>query len=90
MKIKKLTRQYNGSEEFTHMVQYILKDAGEFVKHRAWCWETWGPSCELEYRHRLGEVNANLRWCWMSDDNGRIRIYFASATEASHFGLRWS
>jgi hypothetical protein len=26
----------------------------------------------------------------MSDDNGRIRIYFATSNEASHFALRWA
>lgn len=89
MKIKKLTRQYSGSNEFTHMVSYILKDSGMFVKHRQWCWETWGPSCELEYRWRVG-TSANPHWCWMSDTVGRIRIYFASEGEASHFALRWA
>jgi hypothetical protein len=89
MKIKKLTRQYSGSNEFTHMVSYILKDTGKFVEHRQWCWETWGPSCELDYRWRVGTL-ANPRWCWMSDTVGRIRIYFASEGEASHFALRWA
>jgi hypothetical protein len=89
MKIKKLTRQYAGSGDFTHMVGYIVKDAPEFVEHRQWCWETWGPSCELDYLYRIGDKR-NTRWCWMSDDNGRIRIYFATSNEASHFALRWA
>jgi hypothetical protein len=89
MKIKKLTRQFSGGDAFTHMVQYIYKDADKFVEHRQWCWETWGASCELEYYHKTGKLND--RWCWMSDySNSRIRIYFASQKEASHFGLRWS
>ena len=89
MKVKKLTRQYSGGADFTHMVQYLLKDAAQFVEHRQWCWDTWGPSCELDYLYRVGEKR-NSRWCWMSADNGRIRIYFGSEKEASHFALKWA
>jgi hypothetical protein len=89
MKIKKLTKQYSGGDKFTHMVQYIYKNGPIFVEHRQWCWETWGPSCELDYYYQMGEKR-NPSWCWMSADNGRIRIYFGSEKEAAHFGLRWS
>jgi len=88
MKIKKLTRQFSGGDTFTHMVQYIYKNADIFVEHRQWCWETWGPSCELDYYYKTGKKNP--LWSWMSDSNGRIRIYFGSEKEAAHFGLRWS
>ena len=86
MRIKKTTRRHLGHVSFTHYIEYIYANANKFVEHRQWCWETWGPSCELEYT-----TDSTRRWCWMSESGpSRIRIYFASQTEASHFALKWS
>jgi hypothetical protein len=86
--ITRMDRRHTGNRYFTHYFEFYSTEFN-FSEVRIWCWETWGPSCELEYRWRVG-TSANPRWCWMSDTVGRIRIYFASEKEASHFALRWA
>lgn len=87
MKLRKLTKQFSGGTHFRHIVEFTLKDCQQFVDIRQWCWEQWGPSCELEYWFRTGQ--SNPRWCWMSDNHGRIRIYMASDAETTLFTLKW-
>jgi hypothetical protein len=94
MKIKKLTRQYSGYGTFTHVVEYTKWDILQFNQHRQWCWDTWGASCELDFSLRLQRQHPdkrNEKWSWLTNlDVPKIRIYFASEQEASHFLLKWS
>lgn len=86
MKIKKLDGRMNGHGEFTRCVDFTREENQKFVKVRNWCWEQWGPSCELDFWYH--QLDRNPAWCWMVD-NWRIRLYFATEKEAQWFYLRW-
>jgi len=90
MKIKKLTKQYSGGGHFKHIAEFIIKESAEFVAVRRWCWEQWGPSCERDFWYRLPPEDKNPKWCWMSDDHGRIRINMLSDAETSWLSLKWA
>jgi hypothetical protein len=94
MKMKKLTRQYTGYGTFKYVVEYTKWDIVQFNQHRQWCWETWGPSCELDFSLRLINLqpaDRNEKWAWLTNlDIPKIRIYFASTEQASHFLLKWT
>ena len=86
MRLTKLDSRWKGSGQFKYCVEYTYKDFQEFCSHRQWCWENWGASVEIEFYGRAKPVN--IKWCWVCD-NYRVRLYFVSDKEASHFTLRW-
>jgi hypothetical protein len=84
MKLKKLDRRHNGSSWFQFCAEYSNSDAVRFVEHRAWCWNTFGPSCELKFWPKAGKLGD--RWCW-STDEWVTRIYLTSSAELNWFKL---
>lgn len=48
------------------------------MDHRTWCWENFGPSCELrlfdQVVHRTDENNMVQTWAWETDFN-KLKIY---------------
>lgn len=87
MKLKKLTKQWAGHQNFKFCTEFTRKDSIKFCQHRNWCWEQWGSSCELDLWYTL--ENPNNHWCWITDQH-RIRIYFTSESEATWYSLKWS
>lgn len=86
MKIKKLDRRMNGFGKFEYKVEYSrYNEHRKFVDARNWCWDQWGPSCELEFWNS----NINPAWCWIVD-NRQIKILLASTKETQWFSLKWS
>jgi hypothetical protein len=85
MNLKKLDRRMSGYSKFTHYMEYSIKESAEFIRCRNWCWEQWGPSCELDfwYKHE-----PNQHWCWMTDQY-RVRVYLKTEAEAQWFSLKW-
>jgi len=67
----------------------------KFYEWRNWCWQTWGPSKELQ--HWLEDlrnpnqlaVSHNEQWCWQNDEYA-TRIYLRTDKELSIFLLKWS
>lgn len=94
MKLKKLDRRMNGYGDFKYGVDLWTVDSKEFMEVRQWCWETFGPSCELdiwEYLDRPGD-SRNPSWAWdrgTYNKNFRCIVYLATDVEASHFTLKW-
>jgi hypothetical protein len=86
MKRGKLDARYSGFGEFKYYAGYRNSEVDKFCAVRAWCWENWGPSCEME---NYGKVsNPNINWCWISDQ-WKQRIYFASDKEYQWFLLKY-
>jgi len=56
---------------------------------RNWCWQTWGPSCELGL-FRENELFDTMtdRWCWQTEFNN-FKILLKSDKEANWFKLKW-
>jgi hypothetical protein len=86
MKIRKLTKQFSGYSNFKYCVEFTRKDFKKFIERRNWCWEQWGPSCELEFYR---QPDSNEHWCWITDQH-RVRIYLVSESEATWYSLKWS
>lgn len=65
-----------------------------FFSWREWCWQTWGPSKELDdwledIRQNKDAVSHNEYWCFQNRDYS-TRIYLKSNKELSLFLLKWS
>lgn len=86
MKITKLDKRHAGGYAFKYCVNFTYKDSQRYADQRAWCWETWGASTELEFYGRTNPKNPH--WAWICD-NHRVRLYLATDREASHYLLRW-
>lgn len=85
MKIKRLDRRMKGYGDFEYKIEYRKKiDRRDFVEQRNWCWEQWGPSCELEN----WDLATNPAWCWFNDEWG-MKILLASEREATWYTLKW-
>lgn len=89
MKLIKLDRRMTGYTDFQYMVKFSTGLVGfdNFYEARNWCWETWGPSCELV--HYKSIQNNNPAWCWNVIEF-EARLYFTSSKEANWFILKWS
>lgn len=95
MKFKKLDRRMNGYGDFTYAVDFASSPMGaKFNDVRQWCWETFGPSCELDIWDVLDRPDdvRNERWAWdrgQYNKTWRCIIYLATDQEANWFKLRW-
>jgi hypothetical protein len=86
MHLIKLDKRHSGGHRFRYSAVYTRADYKEFCAQRQWCWETWGPSVELEFYDRVETRNA--QWAWVNDQF-KMRICLAGEKEASHYLLRW-
>ena len=94
-RVRKLDARFSGSEFFTHMVEYQklgltrVTRAALFLEHREWCWETFGPSCELDL---IPETVSSQEfgmpaWAWQTE-HGLFRLYF-NEKQLAWFQLKW-
>jgi len=99
IKIKKLDGRYTGSDFFQYYIQSDSLYSKEYYDIREWCWDTWGPSKELNYwmldnkialdfgtNQKVGSQNQH--WCWQNDTYNR-RLYFRTDKELVLLKLRW-
>lgn len=86
MRKGKLDARYTGFDKFKHYASFRYNEMEKFVEVRQWCWETFGPSCEMQIHHKLSTPNHS--WSWILDDY-RSRIYFATDKEYQWFLLKW-
>ena len=94
---KKTDRRYTGHEYFQYFVDLPRSGENGFHLVRNWCWETWGPSKELDewildhdtqpvvHGSYMPSTN-NPHWCW-SKYEGKRRIMFQSREEVALFNL---
>ena len=98
--INKLDKRYTGYQYFTYSVIAVWnpnwRDAADrvatFCEMRTWCWETFGPSCELSEFMKLAnrEDGVNPRWCWVHKyESTPARILINSEEDKNWFVLRW-
>ena len=86
MKLKKLDRRMKGFGDFKYSSKFRRRfDGDRFIEARNWCWETWGPSCELEF----WDAGKNPAWTWVFTEF-EMKIYLTGDKEASWFTLKWS
>lgn len=86
MKIGKLDKRHKGHETFRYYTQFSFSTYDKFIEVRNWCWQTWGPSSELDL---LSHVKTDsIKWAWIHDQYN-TRIYLASDREYQWFVLKW-
>lgn len=96
--ITKLDRRYNGHRYFVYRINPV-RQLGLYKAHidfiysfysiRNFCWETWGPSVELDYFSCLIEEWPDLNWSWESDGKKNF-IYLKSDKELAWLQLKFS
>lgn len=97
--VKKTDKRHTGSDRFKYYVDirpttYTEWQLAEekFYEMRQWCWETWGPSREVDkYKSIEGAYTGdqNHAWSWINDQH-RYRLYLGNKEEAAHFTLKWT
>lgn len=85
MKVTKLDGRHSGHGEFKYYIQFSEPEFKDFIDLRNWCWEQWGPSCELDLWFKGGSI---VPWCWMFQDYGK-RIYLRTDKEYQWYSLKW-
>jgi hypothetical protein len=87
-KITKLDGRHTGNEWFTHSINYNVVVRGQyrtqqdnhslFIDHRIWCWDNFGPSCELRMfdsvLHRTDDHQMVQTWAWFTEFN-KLKLY---------------
>jgi hypothetical protein len=92
--VRHVTRR--GATRITGRAVYVTDQdiIKEFVQCRNWCWEHFGPSCEVAlydqavHAFAFGTEKSDPDWAWVEKDYGR-RIYFKDETVAGMFSLMW-
>ncbi len=82
--VTKLDQRYAGGHHFKYCVDFVFKQHEDFINKRNWCWETWGPGCELKFI----DLESKPAWAWITDTH-RIRLYFKDDAEVNWYKLRW-
>jgi hypothetical protein len=83
IKVGKLDKRHKGHTRFKYYASFRSTNLLDFVKVRNWCWQTWGPSAELDIQGL-----SNQKWAWTHNDYN-TRIYLISDTEYQWFVLKW-
>lgn len=98
IKVKRTDKRHTAHGRFSYYVE-VKHDAWperrlvheKFFELRLWCWETWGPSREVD-QYSLDFDNPpdkNDHWSWLNDPY-RARLYLGSPEDAAFFTLKWS
>jgi hypothetical protein len=101
IKVKKTDKRMTGYSLFKYYIdiKYDRSDnfdqmpaLEKFFEIRQWCWETWGPSREVdEFNNRSNSWmgDQNVHWAWINDAY-RARLYLADTEEAAYITLKWT
>jgi len=97
--VKKTDKRHTGADRFKYFVDIRGANYDEwkltkekFFELRQWCWETWGPSREVDQYSSIEggyTEDQNHAWSWINDQH-RSRIYLGNKEEAAHFTLKWT
>ena len=98
IKVKRTDKRHTAYNRFKYYIEIKHSDWAErhnvrekFFELRLWCWETWGPSREVD-QYSLDHPMAadrNIHWGWLNDQY-RARLYLGSHEDAAYFTLKWS
>lgn len=106
IRLRKTDKRHTGHDRYQFYVDIKYDHWSEnshssqlmFYKLRVWCWETWGPSREVDQWNISSNViippeldpnDKNPHWSWVNNQY-RYRIYLAGTNEAALFKLKWS
>lgn len=84
IKTFKLDKRYVGHEYFQYSENFTRREKDDFIQRRNWCWQTWGPSCEIEFLS-----DTETPWCWLTNDFN-LRIYLKNEKHLQWYILKWT
>jgi hypothetical protein len=94
MQVTELDGRHTGRNKFKYYIEpqinrYKFRDEwlSDFLAWRAWCWEVWGPGCELRFATDRRN-NLNPLWGWQTEFTNQ-RLYLRSDSEMTMFLLKW-
>jgi hypothetical protein len=98
IKIKRTDKRHTAFNRFKYYVEIKHDEWSErhiviekFYELRLWCWETWGPSREVD-QYNVEYIDApdkNDHWGWLNDAY-RARLYLGGPEDAAYFTLKWA
>jgi hypothetical protein len=86
MKLKKLDKRHKGHGQFKYMASFTQREKEKFCQVRNWCWQQWGPGCEIDFYPNV--TSRSYEWSWVSEQY-RMNIYIATDKEYQWFLLKW-
>lgn len=98
IKVKRTDKRHTAFDRFQYFIEIKRDDWAErhsvrekFYELRLWCWETWGPSREVDqYDLEFKDTpDRNIHWGWLNDQY-RARLYLGGPEDAAYFTLKWS
>lgn len=97
--VSKLDSRFTGAQWFYCRAQ-LMSHGGEdkifnYVTLRNWCWETFGPSCEVDLvrrilNHKDVTVDFAPKWAWKRDDSANAYYIYLTETAYTAFTLKWA
>ena len=93
--IIKLDKRHRGHGMFSHHVDFLVhqwiidRDQAnkDFLQVRNWCWESLGPSQEIEFMTRPRKGEFIPKWAWWRTD-GHRSLYFTEDALSAYI-LKW-
>ena len=90
-RIVKMDGRSLGYPNWQYYAEFGMRSHMLFSQSRAWCWETWGPSTEIELMHfsnpEKSFINQHYTWVW---NQYKKRIFFRTDLELNLFILKWA
>jgi hypothetical protein len=95
---RKLDARFKGYSDWKYVIspkrgQTMVSRRQDFLRIREWCWNTWGPSKEIDFwldDKKVAEaLGQNAHWAWQNDLYN-ARIYLRTDKELAQFYLTWA
>ncbi len=99
-KLIKLDKRFAGHRDFEYRVEvmnYNFQREDQILMYldvRKWCWEQFGPSCELDLhrsilRQSMRDPETHVpQWAWRTTDDHQYFLFFAGSA-MTHFNMFW-
>lgn len=89
LKLQKLDARFDAHNLFTHRVQFLYSTSirEDYLQVRLWCWENFGPSCELKLIYWYPKPTP--QWCFHAEVNERAYYIYLTEDARTHFALKW-
>ena len=89
LRIVKLDKRYKAHPHFEYYVEpWEWPKANNYLLLREWCWETYGPGCDVAMRtaYNVPEEAEKYKWTWQ---DAELRLFFKDGPELAHLQLTW-
>lgn len=94
--VTKLDGRFTGAGDFHSRIHFPTiptdKKIESFIIVRNWCWETFGPGCEVDLVRRAKRMRMELdwQWAWKRDDTQNTYSVYLTEEAYTAFILKWN